>query len=254
MKVKFACSFSALALLAACGGSSDGSAANPTVSAPTVLKVFSDGAGIARVEATENGTTLSANVMSADVQAYSPDMLSAVDLSNVSFSSSNQYGSFYDGIITVNGLPAYLLIYQDDMGKVLLGYGETAYGNAAIAAGEKVSGIPTGTYVYNGTNVIGFRDGSYFEDGTFAMNVNFSTGTASLSGSTPNSTIGGTGISVNTSNGTFSGSNLTLSGNGLTSTASIYGNFHGAGATGVTGLYADNGSNPVIAGAIAGTR
>ena len=34
----------------------------------------------------------------------------------------------------------------------------------------------------------------------------------------------------------------------------ILGNFHGDGAKGVSGVYYDNSPNPVVAGAIAGSR
>ena len=194
------------------------------------------------------------NVMAANIQSYNTDPTGVIDPAGVTYSGSNAYGDYYAGTTTLNGVPVNVVFYEDNSGQVFIGYLEGNGQNVALAGGYKVSNIPTGTYNYAGTNIIGFRDGSYFEEGTFAMGVDFANGTASLTGSTASSTIGGSGISVNTSNGTFEGNNLTLSGNGVSTTASIYGNFHGNGATGVTGLYADNGSTPIVAGAIAGTR
>lgn len=252
-------SLSAIALLTACGGSGDGSSSNPVAAPPTVLSTFGDGAGVARATATENGVTVVGHIMAADIGNYELDYSVAFDASGLSFQGSNAYGNSYDGYVTVNGSPLYLWIFEDNSGEVVMAYAANQYENRALVGGELVSNIPSGTYIYNGTNVIGLRDGSYFEDGTFAMNVNFTAGTASLTGSTASSTIGGTGIAVNTSTGNFSGTNLTLSANDGVNTynlpAAIHGSFHGNGATAVTGLYYDTfSSTPVIAGGVVGTR
>lgn len=241
-----------LALLAACGGGGT----SPTQSPPVVLQTFGDGAGITRAEVNQNGTTIVANVMAANIQSYNTDPTGVIDPNGVNYLSSNAYGDLYGGTTTINGTSVDVIYYEDNSGEVAIGYLEGNGANAALALGYKASSIPAGSYTYNGTNIIGYRDGSYFEDGTFAMNVNFNTGTASLTGSTNTSSIGGSGISVNSSEGTFSGNNLTLTETttGLSTTATIHGNFHGAGATGVTGLYSDNGSTPTVAGAIAGKR
>lgn len=251
-----------LAMLAACGGSSDGSATNPVQSAPStttdivVLQTFGDGAGIARVKTTQNGTTMVGNVMGANIQSYSTDSTGVIDPSGVNYTASNAYGDFYSGTSTINGTQVNVLYYEDSSqqvgGAYLVGNGV----NAVTVIGNEVSNIPSGSYFYTGTNVIGLRDGSYLEDGTFAMNVNFTSSTASLTGSTASSSIGGSGISVNSSDGTFTSNNLTLTetASGLSTTATIHGNFHGSGATGVTGLYTDNATTPTYAGAIVGTR
>lgn len=249
---------SALGLLAACGGSSSGGAVNPTTPPPsaTVLRSFTDGSGVARAEYTEDGVNYVANVIGPDIANYLPTPGGVVDSSDVQLSGSNQYGNFYTGQASVNGVVVDVLIYQDNTGQVEAGYAETSGFNAAYAGGQRVSNIPAGSHTYAGTNIIGARDGSYFESGTFAMNVDFSNGTAAITGSTPTSSIGGSNIAVNTSNGTFTGNNLTLTDtlNNVSFGANIDGNFHGNGATGVTGIYTDSGSNPVVAGAIAGTR
>ena len=271
-------------MLAACGGSGDGSATNPLQSAPAanptpsapaanptpsapvggnsttlqpvVLQTFNDGAGIARISVQNNGETVIANVMAPNISSYTTDPTGVIDLSGVNYVSSNSYGDLYAGTTTINGTTVDVVYYEDSSGQAAIGYLEGNGTNVALALGYEVSNIPSGSYTYTGTNIIGYRDGSNFEDGTFAMRVNFNTGTASLTGSTNTSAIGGSGISVNTSDGTFSGNNLTLTEttSGFTTTATIHGNFHGAGATGVTGLYSDNGATPIVAGAIAGTR
>jgi hypothetical protein len=255
-----------LAMLAACGGSSDGSAANPVQSPPnttaptqvteSVLQTFGDGAGVARATITESGETYVINLMAPDIQSNSGDASAVFDPNGIYFVQSNNYGDFYAGRTTVNGTLIDVIIYEDNSQDVAAVYAESSGANVLGALGPEVSNIPSGSYTYAGTNIIGFRDGSYSEDGTFAMNVNFTSKAAQLTGSTASSTIGGSGISINTSDGTFTGNNLTLteSSSGLSTTATIHGNFHGSGATGVTGLYSDNASTPTIAGVIVGTR
>lgn len=265
MHVKLIATMPVLAVLAACGGGGTGNSsvgptnptvAAPVVAAPVVLQTFGDGAGIARAEITQNGTTVVANVMGANIQSYSTDPTGVIDPSGVNYTGSNAYGDFYSGTTTINGTTVNVLYYEDSSqevaGAYLVGNGE----NAALVLGNKVSNIPSGSYSYTGTNVIGLRDGSYLEDGTFAMNVNFDSGLASITGSTASSSMGGSGISVNSSNGTFTSNTLTLTetASGLSTTATIHGNFHGSGATGVTGLYTDNAATPTYAGAIAGKR
>ncbi len=252
-------SLPAIALLTACGGSGDGGSSNPVAPPPTVLSIFGDGAGVARATATENGFTLVVHVMAADIRNYSYANSVAVDLSGLTFQGSNAYGYSEDGYVTANGVPLYYWIFTDNSGEVFMGYISSDYENRSFVGGDMVSNIPTGTYMYNGTNLIGDRDGTYFESGTFAMNVNFSAGTAALTGSTENSTIGGTGISVNRITGNFSGSNLTLNWDDGVDVynlpATIHGSFHGNGATAVSGLYYETSSStPVIAGAVVGTR
>jgi hypothetical protein len=252
--------------LSACGGSSDGSAVNPTQppspSVPadraTVLETFDDGSGVLRSVTTADGFTFVINGITPSVQAAVNSINSGapatVDLINEQFSSSNAYGEFYTGQIIVNGEVVNGVGYADYNGIVSIVYLEGIDGTVLAAGGEKVSNIPSGTYIYNGTNVIGNRDGSYAEQGTFAMGVDFNTGQASINGSTATSTIESSNISVNNSNGTFSSNNVTIGINGTPTPGTISGNFHGNEAIGVTGVYHDNGGNPVVAGAIAGTR
>ena len=254
MKLKASLAVCSAAMLAACGGGSSGTSNNPTIQ-PTVLKTFTDGAGVARVSLTQNNLPMTFNVMGADIQNYSVDPTAVADISNMTYTSSNQYGDLYSGPVTSNGVTINAIAFVDSSSGAVVVYGQNAYANALAVGGETVSNIPSGVFTYNGTNFIGYRDGSYFEDGTFAMGVDFSNGTGNITGNTPNSTMGGT-ISVNASNGTFSGNNLALTDtfNNLSTTGSINGNFHNAGATGVSGIYYDNGPNPVVAGAIVGSR
>ena len=256
-KFKTLLSTTAALALSACGGSGDGSATSPTTQPPVVLSEFADGSGVARVETREDGADYVGNVMAANIADASVDDDVVADLSDLVFVGSNQYGDFFAGAVTVDGLPIDVIGYIDTSDQALILYGEDSTENVLLTLGEKAQNIPTtGSFTYQGTNVIGTRDGAFFEDGTFAMSVNFGNGTASISGSTDTSTIGGTGITVNISDGSFSSSNLILTDtfDDVSFPATLHGNFHGSGATAVTGIYYNNDPNPFVAGAIAGTR
>ena len=59
-------------------------------------------------------------------------------------------------------------------------------------------------------------------------------------------------FNVDTATGIFVGDDLEISSMGGVNTATIHGNFHGDGATGMTGIYTDNVAEPNFIGAIAG--
>ena len=253
-----------LSSLAACGGSSSGSAVNPVSPPPnnsssaTVIETFDDGSGVARTQTTTDGVTVVLNAMGPDIQsavnAINSGQSGDVNFTNETFVESNAYGDFFTADFLVNGEPVSVVLYLDANDIVTIAYGESADSNFLITGGERVTNIPSGTFTYAGTNVIGNRDGSYAEQGTFSMNVDFNARQASISGSTPSSTISGTNIAVNNSNGTFSSNAIVLGIDGVPYQGTINGNFHGNGAVGVTGIYHENAGNPVVAGAIAGTR
>ena len=91
------------------------------------------------------------------------------------------------------------------------------------------------------------------------MMVNFTNGMiTNLSGTTTSSAVTGTNISINMQNGTFTGG-IMLNGafvGGSALDGRVYGDFHGNGATDVSGVYHDsNGSAaPRYFGGFAGSR
>ena len=245
--------------LVGCGGAAQ------TISSPapvaTTLSVFGDGSGVARMTSTSSGESGTFSVMAANIQTgvnnvnNNGDSISAVDLSNVTYHSSNAYGKYFTGSATINGIAVNVESYESFSGEVGIAYIVSANANLVMVGGTTATNIPTGSYTYNGTNIIGNRDGSYAEQGTFAMSVDFSNSTAAISGSTASSTFGGTGISINTSTGNFADTGIAMTVNGGASVpASISGQFNGNGATGVTGIYHDNSNNPLTVGMFAGER
>lgn len=250
MKKKLILLVTCLAFLAGCTSSIDDSASNPIV-----LQTFGDDAGIARATITEDGITKVAIVTEGNIVLYSPDPTDLIDSNGLVITSSNAYGDFYGGTLTINDTLFNVVYYEDSTQQVAGAYLVGSSEGSAIVYGNEVSNIPSGSYSYTGTNIVGLRDGSYIEYGTFIMGVNFTSSTASLSATTENSSIVGE-ISINSSDGTFTSNNLnwneTISNN--SGTATINGNFHGSGATGVTGMYTDNEATPTYTGAIIGTR
>jgi hypothetical protein len=59
---------------------------------------------------------------------------------------------------------------------------------------------------------------------------------------------------VNVQDGTFAHDNATIIGNWTNGEAMVYGNLHGSGATGVSGIYYDKAGSPNVAGAFIGNK
>jgi len=242
---------SAVVLITACGGGGGGTSATLAGPSTSVLATFGDGSGVAKI--VNDGYVFVG--MGPDVNSVGSGTTVATDLSGVTSHSSNNYGNFYAGTAVVNGISVSTTVFVDTTANTAILYVFNSNASVLLAGGEAVSSIPQGTFKYVGTNGLGRRDGTDSETGTFAMTVDFTKGSAALSGSTNTSTVAATGISVNSSTGTFQSSNVDIRLNGGSPiVGSIYGNFHNADATGVSGIYHDNALNPIYAGAIAGHR
>lgn len=113
--------------------------------------------------------------------------------------------------------------------------GETDEGVALMVTDTPTTQLPTGNYSYEGFAVLlassTAERAALIEDGTFAMNVNFDNKTGSITGASENQ------ITINTSNGEFSGSSGTIGHrSSVKLPASLEGNFYGANATGAGGV------------------
>ncbi|MDC1482360.1 transferrin-binding protein-like solute binding protein [Ascidiaceihabitans sp.] len=117
--------------------------------------------------------------------------------------------------------------------------GETDEGVALMVTGTPATQLPTGNYSYEGSAVLvdSTTAESSVEGGTFAMNVNFDNKTGSITGASENLIFTENQITINTSNGEFSGSSGTIGQrSGVKLPASLEGNFYGSNATGVGGV------------------
>ena len=149
---------------------------------------------------------------------------------------------------------------DEDMVGVALVPGIGGEGIMVIAAGTEVSEMPaTGEFIYGGANfAIEFSEGGDLADehiGSFMADVNFGTGEGSIGLDFENELLSIDGdFTVDTATGIFVGDKLEMKSIGIFDTATIHGNFHGVGATGMTGIYTNNIADPNFIGAIAGKQ
>ena len=249
----------AVLALAACGGSGDGTAANPTVSF-TTAKQFADGGGVATGVRSDGARSVFISPDIAEV-VQAANSTSQEDLTDINRSDfpivqvlpSN--ANMRQGAMTVDGIVFNVTVFEDlgDNSQVaLLEIPNSA--NAIISGGSPLGTIPTGGFTYSGTLGTGLRDiDPQIELGNFTMNTNFNNGTFSFNGSTLSDTLVGNGF-IDVNNGSLSSNNLSLTTSGTSRTATMYGNFHGGSAQGVSGLFHSNEANPTHSGGFAGSR
>lgn len=251
--------------LSACGGSGDGSAANPLVSYNTV-KVFSDGAGVARGVGADGSrveiiapdiaeiVAASKNVTQQDVE----NILSTLDPNDFPIVQVlNTNANLRQGALTIDGIVMNVTIFEDLGGNSeAITLDVPNYGSALLTGGQPLGSVPTGSFVYSGTLGIAPRSFSQtpsVELGAFTLDANFNSGTFDFSGSTASNTMSGSGL-INISNGQISANNIGMTTNGTNRTASMYGNFRGDTAQGVSGVFHTNEANPTHSGGFAGSR
>ena len=168
-------------------------------------------------------------------------------------------GFFIDGDAVDNNGAIYVSGTGEDMVGVGIIVGMEAEDSLMIiAAGTEVSAMPTtGKYDYEGANfAIELSDGDLADAdiGSFNAAVNFGTGEGSIDIGFDNIPVDIDGaFTVDTATGIFVGDELEMNAFGGTlGTATIHGNFHGEGASGMTGIYTNNIAEPDFIGAIAG--
>ena len=242
---------------AACGGSGG---SGTSLGKAAVLTERPDGSGLLRaVVQTPNGEATSL-ILTADVNREYQDALAhdgtqIADIRNLDYSFSDTYSDYYTAQVVVDGeLADVLIAYAKSDYQTFAYYGETSTENAAATGGMKATNMPSGIHSYVGSNVVANRDGSSPEFGTFTMGVNFDTKTASINGSTASTSIDATGMTVDTSSGTFNTNDLRYRVNGIVSQAKLEGLFHGNGATGVTGVYFADVATPATSGILVGVK
>lgn len=251
-------------LLSGCLGSSIGSVSDET-NTPVTLETFSDGSGVMRAEMNQVASGITGNVNK--VVAISPDVsrwvssLSAAEVKDLvdhnlplvedKFLDSANY---YEGILTLAGESYTVSVFDALSGDGSVGFGSDKNGDAlvAVTVGSEATNIPSGNFTYTGLHVVGakqFQSGPSGEplttgSGTFTMTVNFDDETGTYSGSTHliNSTTLSGNLVLDNIKGEITGSNLPLTGsiNGVSlngKTAKLQGNFHGDGASSVTGVF-----------------
>jgi hypothetical protein len=247
------CLCSLVVALGACSGGSE----SDIVQNVETVDTFSDGGGIVRTDVASSSGTITVLGLVPDLNAFDTRSgLLSIDRDSLPAVGGNVYGDFFEGTITVEGEVAQVLFYELSSNSAGILISDAPSGLSMLTLGPQPSSIPSGGATYVGTNLIVSRDGSgtFYESGTFKMNVDFATRTSSVNATTTNSSLSGAGIVIDAAEGRFSGSGLTLTVNGVTGDAVISGGFHGDGAAGVSGIYTQSTANPEFAGAIAGEK
>ena len=243
--------FFILPLLTACGASSS--------IKYTTVSVFKDKGGVFLGSNKEGQTVIGMSPYVAEVVASSNDSTSSnsADLDKNSFNllSSNSFGKIRQGSLTVGSRAVNVLVYEDTAeiaGLFLVPV--PSEGLLMMAGGDKLNGLPTGTFRYSGQNVVSVRaSGSYREVGTFVLDVDFTSQKFDFAGTTASNTINGSGV-IDSSNGRFGSNSLSFRRNGTKYDATMYGVFSGTNAKAVSGIYHTNDAYPDFAGGFVGSR
>jgi len=238
--------------------------APPPVAARQVA-AFADGGGVFRVTAEGRAHV----VLASDAAGFVPDAPGApvdpatIVLLNETGDMSVHRGSFVDA----QGRRHVATILRHAVGGQIAG----CTGACAIVAighvvrdgdgamtlqslGALPRDVPRGVYVYDGAHLAGFAGGG-FQDGTFRLEADFAAGRAAIEAITQDLRLSGAGLRIDLATGEFAGEALSLEGLGdAPRGASLRGSFHGAGATGVSGIWTENAPAPQVFGAIAGSR
>ena len=239
-----------ISLLAACGGSTTESV---TASA---IKIFSDGAGVARMVA-DGGTNLEmvmiANNIVAEVanaNANGFDSSGSVDVTQYPIISQSNGYNLRQGTSDGSNI---IVAEKIGSGKSSIVY---LWNNTqdAIATGSRTyTSAPVGNYTYSGLYFAGARGASFSEIGDLSLSANFTSNTFTINASGTSTSLTGAGF-IDPSNGRISSAGLTFNSPSSSYTASTIGNLSGVGSTDVVGVFYTNDANPDYAGAFAGSR
>ena len=130
-----------------------------------------------------------------------------------------------------------------------------------ISGGAKMTGVPSGTFTYQGKSIIateGSTQGFIVlnnESGTSSMTANFSNNTGSLQTNTSTYSYNENNIVINPSDGSFSGSTGTIGvTGGTTETANVKGYFSGTNAAGMHGVAYSAGNEDTFVSTFIGTK
>ena len=244
-----------ISLLAACGGGST----TESVTA-TAIKIFSDGAGVARIVA-DSGTNLEmvmiapsivAEVANANTNGF--DSSGNVDITQYPIiSQSNGYnlrqGTMTEGSLSMNAIVAEKI----GSGKSSIVYFWNNTQDAIATGSRAYTSAPVGNYTYSGLYFAGARGASFSEIGDLSLSANFTSNTFTINASGTSTSLTGAGF-IDPSNGRISSAGLTFNSPSSSYTASTIGNLSGVGSTDVVGVFYTNDANPDYAGAFAGSR
>jgi hypothetical protein len=290
MKLNATLAVSAVALLAACGGGSSGTSNNPTSpntprpviisDEPTpspsqnviTLQSYPDGSGALSSENVDLGGTNLSNIVivTENVPAATEIISGALNLSVVPGTSQSNGNYYRVRRVGTSSNGSSLIV--DSFGRNLNESG-TEYTSISVvtvdvrdlginSAGTILNGIPSGSFAYSGDASILDVAGNNGADGTFSMQANFDSKSATVAATFPATStspqyfFSANDITINTNTGNFSSGNALMGEAGVSpQSSSIHGYFAGSDAVGVHGvLFPNPAANELLLGAFYGSR
>ena len=228
---------------------------NTNIINPITLKKFEDDVGVAHFNERVDNESISSHIITGDIDNFQIVRTNPLILSNLNMQSETAKTETLTGNLNVYGSDQAVTMYKDKASGAVVLFGMKENNIATVLGrGTAIISIPRGVFTYDGANAVIKRGATNtLNAGDFTMTANFEAGTGQIMAQTPISMLTGN-FAINGTRGTYSGTELDLTAEGTAVKASIYGNFHGAGATGVSGVYHDNADTPIYFGAIAGAR
>ena len=246
--------------LVACnaGGSSSGSSPSGLATQPdsySTAKAFADGSGIARSYKTETGGQLAATYYVANVSGSDINSTAIANFTNKTFLFNGTKGKYYSTTAIINGASRTVRLFEADNGETALVIGQNCTGACIAAIGDVPTSLPSGTYTYTGevfgtsvgvTDVIdNGAETRQISTAPITLIANFTTNIVTMSGSSADGKMvfNNANLTIDPSNGQLSGtgsvsSPLSAGGSGNAWATEVYGSFHGAGASSVSGVVA----------------
>lgn len=245
----------AAGFVSACGGGD-----SSEFSEASVMRVFEDGSGIAKLTASDGGEALlMASDIAAGVQSINEDSEDANDVSS-SYSDldiTSQYAGYNirEGAIQIEGLGGNVIAAEKD-GETRIAVIEFPdLGETMLTTYSPSYDAPsTGSYEYTGIYVVGERYGDSSELGTVVLTGNFTTDRVSIDAVSTSTRLSGSGF-IDGNSGRISGNGFTFtSPSNSTYNATVLGKFGGTNAAEASGMFYTNDAYPDYAGAFAATR
>ena len=248
-------------LLTACGGGGGGDAvttvpATPVTFSATTLKVFTGeagGAGVGRFVASAGGemVMIAPNIVAEVAAASSIGIEGSTDISTYPIASVQSGYNVRTGVQS-----GYNLIIAEKVGtdKASIVYLYNGTTDAVATGSTRPLSYPSGNQSYTGVYAVGNRGSTWSEIGSASMTANFQNQTFSISATSTDTSLTGTGI-IDIANGRISSNNLAFTDANLGNyTASTVGNVGSSSGQDITGVWYTNDTAPDFAGAYAVDR
>ena len=243
----------ATALLAACGGGDD---EERLTAAP--LRAFADGSGIGRRDTLLfYAPDLAGLVQAVNEGDGSDNGVRLPDDSNMPVVAQYTYAELRRGVATFENQAVNIAVLSDkrtdDLGAAFIELPGAP--DIIIIGGEPATDVATaGTHRYTGTQSASERSTlAPGQIGTFTLDVNHSSRTFVFTSQTATFSAAASG-SFDAATGLFASANVTITADGRTYVGHLYGQLHGAGASGTTGIIVTDDFQADYSGAFIGVR